>query len=78
MSNKPQWHTLEERKPTDGQYCLLTIRQKLGTLVPAEVFLYTGKFFYPGNEFESDYIDGLKPEQVLAWMPLPQPYRKES
>ena len=75
------WHTLKERKPEEEQYCLLTVKTKLGPFVPEEVFTYAAEVeeFYPVNEFDSEYRDGLTPKQVIAWMPLPQPYHgKES
>ena len=72
-----EWIPVEERLPENAGYsCLATIENKFGQKTVAKVFTSYGVFgdgFWLCNEKDID----LKVWKVIAWMPLPNPYRKE-
>ena len=72
-----KWIPVEERLPENAGYsCLATIENKFGQITVAKVFTSYGDFgdsFWLCNEKDIN----LKVWKVIAWMPLPKPYRKE-
>lgn len=62
---KYKWIPVSEKIPEDGRY-LFSLPDRGGTIMCGDVMY--GKFFSDDYEQTSD--------DVIAWMPLPEPYQK--
>lgn len=60
---KPQWILVDERLPENEGYYLVT--DDAGGMRSVE-----HSFFVPDSEAPWDYVN------VIAWMPLPEPYKE--
>ena len=72
LSEQPQadkWITCEERLPSEKGFYQVTC-EWAGQL---EVY----DLWYGDNEWMLDEDEGEVLQKVIAWMPLPQPYKKE-
>lgn len=66
------WIPITEKQPKPLECCLVTLETE-GELVVDVAFRYEDKFFYPEDSIgEKD-----KAITILAWMPLPEPYKPE-
>ena len=77
-----KWVPCSERLPEDGQVVLITV--KAGTALDIgisdedtvmEAYYYADEYTYPCF-VPSIGVEHLR-EEVLAWMPLPEPYQEE-
>ena len=70
----PKWIPIEERLPESAGFYLITFKSSMGNYIVCEMC-------YRKNE-DNWSENGVKPvclrnEEILAWMPLPKPYKKE-
>ena len=70
----PKWIPIEERLPESAGFYLITFKSSMGNYIVCEMC-------YRKNE-DNWAENGVKPvclrnEEILAWMPLPKPYKKE-
>lgn len=63
LENKLQWIPVNERLPETEDYYLVT--DDAGGMRTVEI-----SFFVPDSEAPWDYVN------VIAWMPLPEPYKE--
>ena len=73
-----QWISVSERLPKDSEYVLITIR-RLKHIYNQRPFISVGYIGWNNTAWWCAH-DGwcdLKNIEVLAWMPLPQPYQAE-
>lgn len=85
---EPQWIPVSERMPEDGTDCLVSVRCSTQVVI-VDMATYSTDLFkvdkedFFGNRGESGwyYFSGeygyCKILNVIAWMPLPEPYREE-
>lgn len=67
-----EWIPITEKQPKPLEYCLVTLEVK-GEPVVDVAYRYEDKFFYPEDSIgEKD-----KAFTIIAWMPLPGPYKPE-
>ena len=83
-----RWIPVSERLPEEyGEYMITwttsnSVARKEGLLGTAEYEL-TVEYDHENNRFKGewvldDYVKNYKDVKVIAWMPLPEPYRAES
>lgn len=66
-SAEPRWIPVSERLPESGEYCLVTRR-----------FFGWNCTDYRDIDFvKYDFEGRNKSDTILAWMPLPEPYKEE-
>jgi len=68
LSQEPKWIPCEERLPEDDQVVLCTT--DFGKV--DEMAFYTDR----GRGFFVQYGNTYSIDEILAWMPLPKPYRR--
>jgi hypothetical protein len=73
LDEHPRWIPLSERLPKDKTYVLTTIKVS-NRIAHARSGWYESGFFYNDN---GDIWKATDME-VIAWMPLPKPYKAES
>lgn len=73
VTPKAEWIPVSERLPEDKTYVLTTIK------VPNRI-AHARSGWYEGGFFHNDNGDTWKATdmEVIAWMPLPEPYKAES
>lgn len=72
---KPRWIPVNDMLPSRSGMFLVTVAEKYGislTVWRAMFVIKLSKWFVSGGEFDTDITD-----DVLAWMPLPEPYRED-
>ena len=86
---EPHWIPVSERLPEDGTDCLVSVSRCSKKVVAVDTATYSTDLFnvdkedFFGNRGESGwyYFSGeygyCKVLNVIAWMPLPEPYREE-
>lgn len=67
------WIPCSERLPDESGYYLTTIQDGEVCYVSKNWFAHTGDYYLGKSEWR-ELCDG---EEVIAWMPLPEPYRVE-
>ena len=69
---EPQWIPVAERLPETSQDVLITKRKEFGTV-------RVMKAFYISSDDEGIWVSerGTDTTGVIAWMPLPEPYKGE-
>ena len=65
--SRAEWIPVSDRMPEDGQGVIVTVDDN-------DYEIKVGSCIYSNGRFHSLYNDLT----VLAWMPLPKPYREES
>lgn len=70
---EPRWIPVSEKLPENKTYVLTTIK------VPNRI-AHTRSGWYEGGFFHNDNGDVWRATdmEVIAWMPLPEPYKEES
>ena len=82
------WSPVDERLPEDERECLVTLEKVYGT---PEIFMGIASYLKFGNdgywnEKKYGYLEwdkysdghgGTKMYKVVAWMPLPEPYKED-
>jgi len=73
FDNGNRWIPISERLPEDKTYVLTTIK------IPNRI-AHARSGWYEGGFFHNDNGDVWKATdmEVIAWMPLPEPYKAES
>lgn len=71
----PKWIPVEERLPEDDVIVLVTVSSFCGYITFSNA-IELGNLCSDGSWFIEGYPDWDDPE-VTAWMPLPEPYRKD-
>ena len=71
----PKWIPVEERLPEDDVIVLVTVSGFCGYITFSNA-IELGNLCSDGSWFIEGYPDWDDPN-VTAWMPLPEPYRKE-
>ena len=81
---EPRWIPVDERLPEDGSVCLISLKSPFAEWVYHAVFLANGDPEYSeGKTGESGFYNYdstygyYKREGVIAWMPVPEPYREK-
>ena len=65
-----EWIPLHQRLPEDMQDCLVS--------TDASEILCATFYEYPGDDYDYDTWDSDYVGKIIAWMPLPKPYKAES
>ena len=72
---EPRWIPVSERLPEDsGEYFVTVIDEDVETYKHTEIAWYAHPKDYDVEE--GDWRELMIDEKVIAWMPLPQPYRE--
>ncbi len=69
--NDGGWIACEDRLPEEGKNCLVTVRYT-GFMGMHGIWVKTGHI-EPSSEWWGDCMGG----EVIAWQPLPEPYRNK-
>ncbi len=73
--DKDRWIPVEERLPEEDTIVLMTVSGLYGCIIFSDA-IQLGNLCSDGSWFIEGYPDWDDPK-VIAWMPLPEPYRKE-
>ena len=77
-----EWIPVSERLPALGTWNIVTIKDHLrnGRRALRYPVIYMEKMYDTGYGFYENGTDILLPEysEIIAWQPLPEPYREES
>lgn len=75
LKEQHRWIPVEERLPEEDTIVLLTVSELYSCITFSDA-IELGNLCSDGSWFIEGYPDWDNPE-VTAWMPLPEPYRKE-
>ena len=75
VAREPKWILCEERMPKPRESVLLAVNSKYGDWVGEGCYWETTEHhvIWKGYRWNATYWD----DEIIAWMPLPQPYREE-
>ena len=72
LEQEPRWIPVSERLPEENGQYLVTVKNLTG-------YEQLSNNVFECEFFEKDWIfKGWKDNKVIAWMPLPKPYKAES
>lgn len=75
LEQEPEWIPVTERLPEDGARVLISLKIKRTKKVVRSATYYDGDCFHSDT---GDFWHTQEDVELLAWMPLPTPYKAES
>lgn len=84
-NNRNKWIPVSEKLPKEGEYVLCTVKELCDypdsdEFEVPDTYICQGSYHYSQNELNGWYVnnhpDIAHGAEVIAWMPLPEPYQE--
>lgn len=72
-----EWIPVSERLPEESTECVVTIKMKYEWEIEFEINVDVATYLDGDWCTFNDWFEGQQYYEVTAWMPLPEPYRKD-